>query len=159
MTDTIVRDPWDLIVSPFQPVHQKSFLLALIAAPLAVGLLGIVLVVPPFAIYFGYVPYLVLGTPVFWMVLKVTVTPAQRILGLMVAGFAVNFLSGPLYAWYFDAPLARYDFITMIGMVFAPVWAGTMGGLYSYWTRPPGMKKAPNYRATNTSQSLKGAQK
>lgn len=141
MTDTTVKTPLDMIVTPFQTIDHQSFWLALVFAPLIVGLLGIILVIPAFAVVYGYLPYLIFGTPAFWIVLKIANTGLHRILGLMVAGFAVNFLSSPLYAWYFDAPLSRWDFITAMGMIFAPLWAGTMGYLYTRWSRKAATKR------------------
>lgn len=135
MTDINIKTPLDMIIIPFEPLDTGNFWFALFVAPLAVGLFGIFLVIPPFAVIFGYLPYLILGTPAFWVVLKVAKTPFHRILGLMIAGFAVNFLTAPLYAWYYDAPLERYEFVTMMGMIFAPLWAGVMGYLYTRWSR------------------------
>lgn len=142
MTDANAGPALETIVTPFQRVDRGHFLFALFAAPLVVGLLGIPLVVPPFAVIMGYLPYLILGTPVFWAVLKVARTPGHRILGLVVAGFAVNFLSGPLYSVYEGRPLTSNEEITHLGMIFAPIWAGTLGLLYNHSTRRAARREA-----------------
>ncbi|MEM9055363.1 MAG: hypothetical protein AAGB16_08560 [Pseudomonadota bacterium] len=133
-------------------IDHWCFWPALILAPIAVAILGVIIAAistgfvfesgdrflyyfPVFAVVFGAIPYLLLGTPAFWLVLKIVAHPWGRVAALMLAGFLVNFLSGPLLAIAFGGPIGSSGGVTQFGMIFAPLWAGAMGLIYNVLSR------------------------
>ena len=139
-------------IEPREPIKPIAFIAALILAPLvfAAPFFGILLLastatsgggggllifaIPVFAVFFGAIPYLLLGTPAFVLALRKRVSTA-------IAAFAANAAAFPLIFAFFaitNRPGSADDmawFIFAFGCVFAPIWGGIFGALYRKFTR------------------------
>ena len=107
------------------PIRWNSFILALILAPIVVGILGYWAVIPVFAILFGAPTYLAFGTPAF--ILAIAKWKAGP-LGLAFAGFLANLAAYPAVLLSYGPDAA--EFVTGFGYFFAPLWGLTFGLLY-----------------------------
>lgn len=78
---------------------RRSFALAAIVTPLAIGLGGIVLIVPAFAALWGLPAYALLGLPLFRLVFQHCPNAVAReaVLPFIAAGFIANLGTYPLY--------------------------------------------------------------
>ncbi len=115
-------------------VNPIAFLAALILAPLVVTALSFWTVIGLFALAFGALPYLVIGTPVLlWAVGRIRPSfDEYASLGLLGNGAMVAFflvvmaLNGSLQrSAGLALPFAGFSF------VFAPLYAGAFGSLYA----------------------------
>ncbi len=107
------------------PIRWNAFILALVLAPIVVGILGIWAVIPVFAVMFGAPTYIIFGTPAFlFAIVKCNAGP----LGLALAGFLANLAAYPGVLLLYGPDAA--EFITSFGYVFAPLWGLMFGFLY-----------------------------
>ena len=120
-------------------VHVGSFLFAALATPLLVGIGGIQFILPPFAAWYGFPAYLVLGLPLFWAVIKRcddAVQPGAPV-PFVVAGLIACLGVYPLYFSVYastggslrsaeEAALVCFAF----GIIFAPLHGLVFGVLY-----------------------------
>jgi hypothetical protein len=115
-------------------VNPTAFLAALILAPLVVTALSFWTVIGLFALAFGALPYLVIGTPVLlWAVGRIKPSFGEYApLGFLGNGAMVAFilvvmaLNGSLQ---YGAGAASV--FAGFGFVFAPLYAGAFGSLYA----------------------------
>ena len=140
-------------VKLFDPV---AFFGALVLAPGLVGLLGLPLVVPPFATILGAPLWLGLGTPaLLWMVGRYPPRFATYAL-FAVAGHIILCGGALLIAlWRPDLiprPESELIMVYLIfGAIFAPLWGGLFAKLYNKFNRMADL--GPVHRPT----PLKGA--
>lgn len=119
--------------------HRGSFLFAALATPLVVGIGGIPFILPPFAAWYGFPAYLVLGLPVFWAVIKRCDGAVKRgasdpfvvagliaSLGVYPLYFAIYAVTGSSLRSAEEAALVCFGF----GIVFAPLHGLVFGMLY-----------------------------
>lgn len=115
-----------------------AFAAALVLAPVAVTALTCwLLLVPVFALYFGALPYLAFGTPVFlWMVTRFPVRFGTFALsGLLAHAVFV----GCFALWAAANPGRDADmlgFYALWGIPFAMVWGGAFAAIYQFYYRP-----------------------
>jgi len=126
-------------------VNPIAFFLALICAPLLVTLFSFWTVIGLFALPFGIVPYLAIGTPVLlWAVGRIKprfwTYAFLGLVGNMVLAVVIVLIALPENngADALDMTL----FFVGFGLIFAPLWAGTFGSLYA--------KLHPNIRILQT---------
>jgi XapX domain-containing protein len=122
-----------------QPLHIGAFALAMIGGPLLVTACTFwVIFIPVFALVFGGIPYLVIGTPMaLWMALTGPVTAAR---GAVWGGLTIlSLMAGTIVGAIFTQSTAEIPAIAAIGgtsALFAMLWAGTTGWLYGALTTP-----------------------
>ena len=115
-------------------VNPTAFVAALLLAPIVVTLLTFWTLIGLFALFFGAVPYLVIGTPVLiWAVGRIK----PDFFAYATLGFAGN-IFGMLACFVILAPAAGVESaagtasaIFGFGLVVAPLYAGTFGALYA----------------------------
>lgn len=119
---------------PHYSVNPIAFFFALVGAPLVVTLLSFWTVIGLFALPFGIIPYLAIGTPLLlWAVGRIK----PNFSAYALLGFAGN-VTLALILWIValadsgsgqttDAIL----FFAGFGMIFAPLYAGAFGSLYA----------------------------
>jgi len=115
-------------------VNPTAFFFALIGAPLVVTALTFWTIVGLFALPFGIIPYLAIGTPILlWAVgrVKPGFWPyaglgllGNVILAGIIAVFALAENNG-------GAVIDMVAFLAGFGMIFAPLYAGAFGWLYA----------------------------
>ncbi len=134
-----------------EPIKPIAFVAALILAPLvfaapffALLLLAstapsgggaglFIFAIPVFAVFFGAIPYLLLGTPAFVLALRKRFSTAG-------AAFIANAAAYPVTFAYFavtdrtGSADGFAGFIFAFGCVFAPIWGGIFGALYRKFT-------------------------
>ena len=107
-------------------VNPTAFFFALICAPLLVTALSFWTLIGLFALPFGIVPYLVIGTPILlWAAGHVR--PNFRDYAKL--GLAGNFIMG-----LGGLVIADPDTIALLfvfGLIFAPLYTGAFGSLYA----------------------------
>ena len=118
---------------PRYTINPTAFVGALILAPLVVTLLTFWTLIGIFALFFGAIPYLVIGTPVLiWAVGRIKPSFfAYAGLGLLgnLAGWAVCFailIPGEGMQEAKEVSAILFGF----GLIFGPLYAGTFGALY-----------------------------
>jgi hypothetical protein len=119
------------------PLDPVAFFAALILAPLLFTLMTFwVFFIPVFALIFGAVPYLVIGTPVILMLLlRYRCTKARAASAgflcaailLLVVVITPNTRIFPPDAMVFAA----------FGLIFAPLWAAMFASLYNRFYHHP----------------------
>ena len=135
----IMRDPFGrcplppklslVPVAEKTPVARVRFALSLIGAPILVGLLGTpLLLIPPFAVLFGGVPYLLSAGPAFWIALRHGVTEWFK---FALIALILNLIVTPVFALLIELNGDLAMFMVLFGMVFAPVWGAVFGWLYA----------------------------
>jgi len=113
-------------------IDPVAFFVALVSAPLLVGLLGVWLLIPPFAVIFGGPLYLIFVTPALWLALQRGIkTPGKFaligflvMLGLLALGFVVD------AAFSIFLGVELLTFYGGFGLIFAPIWSATFAALY-----------------------------
>ncbi|MEM8597084.1 MAG: hypothetical protein AAGF76_11525 [Pseudomonadota bacterium] len=136
-------------------VDPVAFAAALVLAPIVVGIGGILLVIPPFAVVTGLPAYLLAGAPLFWLTAaeegrrQLAEAPARvRTRRFALAGLVANlFTPVALALGYdvigaFDRSVSAGDVATLLlfsamGCVFAPILGAVFGKLYALLARPP----------------------
>ncbi|PJI93033.1 hypothetical protein BC777_1900 [Yoonia maricola] len=115
-------------------VHPTAFVAALICAPLAVTALTFWTVLGLFALPFGILPYLVIGTPLLlWAVGHIK----PRFGAYALLGLAGNFIMAAVIGIVtlangnIDQANEAIVFFAGFGMIFAPLYGGTFGSLYA----------------------------
>ncbi|MEL6683554.1 MAG: hypothetical protein AAFQ09_13095 [Pseudomonadota bacterium] len=115
-------------------INPIAFVIALLLAPLLVTLLSFWTIIGLFAIYFGLLPYLIVGTPILiWAVGRIKPTfGAYACLGLFgnVAMGIAGFLIMAPQIGHEDA-ITSVLFLAGFGFIFAPLYAGAFGSLYA----------------------------
>ena len=119
---------------PRHSVNPTAFFCALIGAPLVVTALSFWTVIGLFALPFGIIPYLVIGTPtLLWAVGRLK----PRFSDYALLGFSANLTVG-LFLFMFLNAHPRFHteaqtvgFIMGFGLIFAPLYAGAFGSLYA----------------------------
>jgi hypothetical protein len=122
-----------------ETLDPKAFVLALICAPILIGILGAwMLLIPTVAVLLGGPYYLIFGTPVLlWMVTRYP--PDARIYAC--AGFLVQSALTVVFAVPATLTTPQHELqlpliAASFGLVFAPLWTGTFAFLYRRWHRP-----------------------
>jgi hypothetical protein len=132
----------------FGAVASGSFLLAAVATPLAIGIGGAPLIVPPFAAWWGLPAYLLLGVPAFWLTIKGFPTAVERrpLLTFIRAATVANLGTFPLYLAGYPLlygshgnPVDWATFGFAYGLVFAPLHGLVFGALYRAMTAGHGV--------------------
>lgn len=124
------------------PVDGRALVTAFVMAPIFLGVFGLVLIVPPFAVIFGAPAYIVLGFPAFWLAMRSL--PRHSVLLAMwrgaLAGLAANIGTYPLYFVGRAAQGDRIEFAESFalfcagfGLLFAPLFCAIAGALYARW--------------------------
>ena len=121
-------------VQPRYSVNPIAFVGALILAPIWVTLLSFWTLIGLFALPFGAIPYLVIGTPILlWAVGRIK--PSFKnyaqlgLLGDVVLLVAIALFFG--LQGEADTGLGYAYFLGGFGLIFAPLYAGAFGWLYS----------------------------
>ncbi|MGB1235172.1 MAG: hypothetical protein ACPG5U_05520 [Planktomarina sp.] len=142
---------WPVLTVPTLPpikdsVSPVAMTFAFLLAPVAVAAVGFwAIFIPVFALFFGYLPYLILGLPLILAFAgRINMTArAYAVLGL--SGFTIAMLLWCLTHITVDyingASTVRLpDLVPLyaiFGLVFAPLWAGTIPVLYNAFTKKP----------------------
>lgn len=127
---------------PAHRVRPVAFTAALILAPIVFALLTFwAFLVPVAAVFFGGIPYLLIGGPVLWSTLQ-RFGPDANMIG---PALAAHLIGTPLLTFVglslVDTPtriedhLSGIAFMTGFGLIFAPFWGLTFGLLYRKFTR------------------------
>lgn len=122
-------------------IDPLAFVVALVGAPLAIGLVGApLLLIPVFAVVFGGLPYLILGTPTLLWAFTRWGPRANISAALGFAGVALPLLGMYLVTLALTEP--NYDLegaieLGLFGLFFGPVWAGTCASFYHRLERKP----------------------
>jgi len=128
-------------------IDPLAFVVALVGAPLAVGLLGgPLLLIPVFAVVFGGLPYLILGTPTLLWAFTRWGPDVSMSVALGFAGVALPLLAMFLVSFFSAEPNPDLDGaigMGLFGLFFGPIWAGTCASFYHRLERKP-------YRRLNT---------
>lgn len=128
-------------------VDPVAFFLALILAPLLVGILGApLLLIPSFAVLFGGLPYIVIGGPILWCALRRGEDDLDRFFGL---GFKTIVILTVLIvpasiAWIFHTEgnaqatgvIWGHLIFAVLSAVFAGVWSMVFASLYRRLRNP-----------------------
>jgi hypothetical protein len=119
------------------PLDPVAFVAALILAPILFTVLTFwVLLIPVFALFFGAVPYLVIGTPVILtLLLRYPCTKGVAAsVGFLCAAILllITLLTAHTQFVPPDAP-----FLAAWGLIFAPLWAATFASLYNRFYHHP----------------------
>ncbi|MEO0428277.1 MAG: hypothetical protein AAF160_12660 [Pseudomonadota bacterium] len=122
-----------------------AFALTVVATPLMIGIIGIPLVLPPFAAVFGLPVYLMAGVPAFWMLAQRMHRNGQPLKPWRFAlvGFLTNLFTPAIYALCFSmAQMKSGDQIAgalpvfwYLGALFAPLFGAVFGSTYKYCAR------------------------
>ena len=130
------------VVFAFDPrsVDPVAFVVALIGAPILVGLIGFWAVVPIFAIGFGAPTYLTFGTLFLFLALHSGTDTLDR---LALWASIANLASAPAIwvairiGWGESADDAWFatQFTVGWGLIFAPLWGLVFGWLYRVFRR------------------------
>ncbi len=119
---------------PRYSVNPTAFLFALIFAPITVTVFSFWTVIGLFALPFGAIPYLAIGTPILlWAVGRIKPTFAAYAL-LGVGGNAIMAVGGGVILIPTVGVNEAEAILLMFagfGMIFAPLYAGTFGWLYA----------------------------
>lgn len=123
-----------------------AFAKALILAPLIVAAFGFwALLMPVFAVLFGGLPYLVLGTPILMIYLYFAEGTPGGAAKIALSTVAVIVLAFWVYGLFFD--VHRYDDGLVIwagfSLIFAPLWGFAFGKLYNRWRSPMSRRPLP----------------
>ncbi len=126
------------IRTPRHLIDPRAFALAMISAPVLIGILfapafGISL----FALAFGGPVFLLLGTPVLIWDLQHNAPSVQSWSAQAFIGNLILFLGFTLFSGLTgDRDLESLAAMTAFGLIFAPVWGGTAALLYRSLRRP-----------------------
>lgn len=115
-------------------VSPTAFFFALILAPIVVTLLTFWTLIGLFALPFGIIPYLVIGTPILlWAVGRIRPNfmhyASLGLLGNIILFAVIWIISFGDAASQRDISDLRV--LAGFGLIFAPLWAGTFGSLYA----------------------------
>ncbi|WP_106746347.1 hypothetical protein [Yoonia maritima] len=113
-------------------VNPTAFVAALILAPISVTLLTCWTIIGLFALPFGAIPYLLLGTPVLlWAVTRIE----PELWSYATLGFAVNLVcllaSLAAHALSLSSQSEQLVFIFAYGLLFGALYAGAFGVIYA----------------------------
>ncbi|MEO1318621.1 MAG: hypothetical protein AAFW01_18860 [Pseudomonadota bacterium] len=118
-----------------------AFALTVVATPLMIGIIGIPLVLPPFAAVFGLPVYLMAGVPAFWLLAQqmhrngLALCPRR----FAKAGFFASFFAPFFYSVYFSVSPSRVHpnqdtdlalVFWAFGALFAPLFGAVFGATY-----------------------------
>ncbi|MEO0774392.1 MAG: hypothetical protein AAFZ04_14580 [Pseudomonadota bacterium] len=123
--------------APRYLIDPRAFILALVSAPLIIGLLFFWLLVPAVAVVMGGPFYLLTATPVMlWWLGR----HQPNFLTAAILGFLSNLaVVGVIYLLHLTEVDRGYHDVARIyfifGSVMAPIWAGTFALLYQSWRR------------------------
>jgi hypothetical protein len=120
------------------PLHIGAFVLAMVGGPILFTVVTIwAYFIPAFALLFGGLPYLAIGTPMaLWMALTGPVTVERS---LQWSGLTILFLTAACILFVVvtgssdDGPAVLA--MGGISAVFGMAWAGTTGWLYAAMTK------------------------
>lgn len=121
------------------PLNPVAFAVAMIAGPILVTLCTFwALFIPVFALVFGGIPYLVIGTPMaLWMALTGPVNAAR---GALWGALTIFCITAPFAAvtglLHGGETAAAVLIMGATSAVFATLWAATSGWIYSGITNP-----------------------
>ena len=129
------------------PLNIGAFVLAMIGGPLIVTALTFWMAfIPVFALVFGGIPFLLIGTPMaLWMALTGPITFER---GAKWGGLTILFITAS--AIIFTTAIQQSDdvgFVLGVGgvsAVFATFWAGAAAGLYNAMTKPKSITPITN---------------
>ncbi|MEJ8562845.1 hypothetical protein QTO30_17595 [Yoonia sp. GPGPB17] len=120
--------------SPRYSVNPTAFVFALICAPLVVTLFSFWTIIGLFALPFGIIPYLVIGTPMLlWAVGRIK--PGFKPYALL--GLAGNVILAVIVGIMAlaDGNAGQANeaivFFAGFGLIFAPLYGGAFGSLYA----------------------------
>ncbi|MEM8632570.1 MAG: hypothetical protein AAGF74_15150 [Pseudomonadota bacterium] len=117
-------------------IDPVAFVVALLAAPLAVGILGFWAIVPILAIPFGAATYLTFGAAFF--AIAITRAPLNDIAFWQIGILAhlASIIVAPLVFRDMALGIETVPFFTLMGLLFAPLWALAFGRFYRRLARP-----------------------
>jgi hypothetical protein len=125
-------------INETKPLHVGAFALAMIGGPILFTIVTIwAYFIPAFALLFGGLPYLFIGTPMaLWMALTGPVTVERS---LQWSGLTILFLTAGACLFTFmtenNEDTAAIVVIGVISAFFGMAWAGTTGWLYAAMTK------------------------
>lgn len=118
---------------------------AFLMSPIVVAVAGFwIILIPVFAVPFGYIPYLILGVP---LILLFAGRIKTRFVSYAILGFCG--FAAAITIWFLgyagslildDRPLQRLPemmhLMLIFGAFFAPIWAGMIPVLYHHFRKP-----------------------
>ena len=123
----------EIKVHPFDPA---AFVAALVLAPVTVTLITCLTIIPIFALVLGGPVYLIVGTPVLlWMVGRYPPVFSTFALAGLLGNFALIGLAGTYHLVRPDQGGSQLLSILLVGVIFAPLWAGTFAPIYRWLNR------------------------
>lgn len=134
-----------LPVRPARPyaVNLRAFYAALLLAPILVALLFFwILLIPVFALFLGFIPYLLVGTPMLWLELRRLGPRASCATRAMIA----HLIGSPIVALIglqilepgsspTDLEPGAPIFFYVFGTIFAAAWGAMFQYLYQRFCR------------------------
>ncbi len=135
LTDMVLRLP---------PAESRIdigvFVCALILAPIITGVALFFLVVPLFAIPVGAIPYLLFGTPAYWLTLRGLKNAGECTGPLVKAGLVANVGSVAFFGLFIGLQSNFQAFqglavMVVLGFVFAALWSMVFGWIYGTFAK------------------------
>jgi hypothetical protein len=125
---------------PRHTVDPVAFIVALVMAPLSIAALGFwALLVPVFAVYFGAIPYLLFGAPLFYLSLHRHGLHADKLIsiGVYANGFIpFAFIPVALFQGFdLQSYLIASDLLLGFGALIGPLWAWAFAWIYKFLRR------------------------
>lgn len=122
---------------PIRTIHMPAFFGALVLAPLLVTALSFYLFVPIFALAMGGPLYLVLGAPfLMWWLSRRPCDGGEIAMAALLINAAACALFMAYGALIGEEDLASVALLYLLfGSIFAPLWGGMFGWLYTKFTR------------------------
>ena len=123
---------WKAAPTEITLIDPVAFFGALILAPIIIGLIGVALVIPPVAVFFGAPLYLLFGTPVLWIALQKGVTTARAFAAIGFALMLTLLVPLALLEHIGEAPFLGLPLqvLAAFGLIFAPIWCAKFAVLY-----------------------------
>ncbi len=128
-------------------VDPVAFAFALLAAPLLVAVLGFwVIGIPVFALYFGGPAYLVMGTPILLIYLRLRQGSALEVAKLALATVVVGLaaLLATLSVLNLGSEVQIVVILGGFAVIIGPLWGYTFGRLYNHWRNDLSRRPIPN---------------
>jgi hypothetical protein len=124
-------------------VDPVAFFLALLGGPALFTLLTCWLVIPVFALAFGVLPYLLIGTPLLLIYLRRRPVTPRAISWLAFHAFVAAWViyANMLYFAFPGGAASSALWVLPFGAIFAPCWGACFGMLYrgmarDFYSRP-----------------------